>query len=103
MAGHRGPYSRYVLDDSVEVAQGESHRGKVLFEWLSNEDTMSLYEGVACTIDSEGHKALVQAIREARGEAKPYSVAGSLPLVRRMARAGFDLQLVGFGLMKVYH
>ena len=37
------------------------------------------------------------------GEAKPYSICGSLPLVRDLQRGGFDIQMTGFGLMKTYH
>ena len=37
------------------------------------------------------------------GAAKPYSIGGSLPLVRNMQRGGFDVQMVGFGLMSTYH
>jgi len=37
------------------------------------------------------------------GEAKPYSICGSLPLVRDLQRGGFDVQLIGFGLMSTYH
>jgi len=46
-----------------------------------------------------------QATTEVLGAAncRPYSVGGSLPLVRYMQREGFDLQLDGFGLMSTYH
>ena len=37
------------------------------------------------------------------GDAKPYSIGGSLPLVRNMQRCGFDEQMTGFGLMSTYH
>ena len=63
------------------------------------------YEGIACDPTSDAHKALVQATAEARGASncKPYSVSGSLPLVKMMQKQGFDLQLDGFGLMSTYH
>jgi len=38
-----------------------------------------------------------------RGEAKPYSIGGSLPLVRDLQRGGFDVQITGFGLLSTYH
>ena len=41
--------------------------------------------------------------RQVLGEAKPYSICGSLPLVRNMQRGGFDVQMTGFGLMSTYH
>lgn len=37
------------------------------------------------------------------GEAKPFSISGSLPLVRDLQRAGLDLTLTGFGKSSVYH
>ena len=36
-------------------------------------------------------------------DAKPYSIGGSLPLVRNMQRCGFDEKMTGFGLMSTYH
>ncbi len=60
-------------------------------------------EGIACDVDSDGHRALVDATRDVLGEAKPYSICGSLPLVRDLQRGGFDVQLIGFGLMSTYH
>merc|ERR1711865_3152 len=71
--------------------------------WKGDIDTMRSYEGIACSLDSPGHKALVQSVRETLGDVKPFSVNGSLPLVKAMQKSGFDLQLCGFGLMSVYH
>ena len=31
------------------------------------------------------------------------SICGSLPLVDTLKKAGFDIQLIGFGLSSVYH
>ena len=62
-----------------------------------------MLEGIACSTDSEGHHALVGATKDVLGEVKPYSIGGSLPLVRDLQRGGFDLQITGFGLMKTYH
>ncbi|KAL4129248.1 hypothetical protein PRIC2_005258 [Phytophthora ramorum] len=59
--------------------------------------------GIACSLDSIGYKALYSAISDVSGEAKPFSISGSLPLVRDMQRGGFDLTLVGFGKSSVYH
>jgi acetylornithine deacetylase len=99
----RGPYSKYQLDDSVEIQNGERRKAELVLKWSGDIDTFRSYEGIACSLDSPGHKALVQATRETLGSTSPFSVNGSLPLVRMMQKAGFDLQLVGFGLMKVYH
>jgi acetylornithine deacetylase/succinyl-diaminopimelate desuccinylase-like protein len=61
-------------------------------------------EGIACRIDSPGLKALQGAIEQVRGEAPaPFSVMGSLPLVRDLQREGCDVQITGFGDMAYYH
>lgn len=96
----RGSWSKYVLDPS---SGSEILRGKLELTWAGTATEAELYEGIACSLDSAGHKALVQATREVKGEAKPYSISGSLPLVRQMQRAGYDLQIDGFGLMSTYH
>lgn len=99
----RGQWSKFVLPESVEVQANEKRRGEVLLKWQTDIDTMKLYAGIACTLDSEGHKALVQSFRETHASVKPFSVNGSLPLVKMMQKQGFDIQLCGFGLMSVYH
>ena len=48
-------------------------------------------------------RSLSGAIAAVKGEVKPFSISGSLPLVRDLQRAGFDLTLVGFGKSSVYH
>ena len=60
-------------------------------------------EGIACDLNSPGLKAISDATLEVKGECKPYAITGSLPLVRQMQRAGFDIQITGFGLSKTYH
>ena len=85
----RGPVSKYAIEGfrgSLELTFGEG-----------------CLEGVACSLDSEGHAALVDATAAVLGEAKPYSICGSLPLVRDLQRGGFDVQMTGFGLMTSYH
>lgn len=99
----RGPWSKFVLADTVDIADNESRRGKVELKWAEGLDVFQLYAGVAVNLESDGHKALVQAIRETTASVKPFSVSGSLPLVKSMQRSGFDIQLCGFGLMSVYH
>jgi len=84
-----GPASKYEIDGC---------RGKLELSWGSGS-----MEGIACSLDSEGHKALVAATEAVLGEAKPYSICGSLPLVRDLQRAGFDVQMTGFGRMDAYH
>ncbi|TDH71732.1 hypothetical protein CCR75_007270 [Bremia lactucae] len=91
LEGHRGPVSKYALPD-------ENCKGKIELIFDKN-----YYEGIACSLDSIGYKALHAAITTVLGEAKPFSISGSLPLVRDMQRSGFDLTLVGFGKSSVYH
>lgn len=38
--------------------------------------------GVACDLDSRGYKVLYSATKEVIGHVKPYSLTGSLPLIR---------------------
>lgn len=75
---------------------------KLEFEWLSLGDPHG-FEGIACDIQSPSFHALNAAIQQVRGESVPFSINGSLPLVREMQRNGFDLQIIGFGLSKTYH
>ncbi|CAI5499020.1 unnamed protein product [Closterium sp. Naga37s-1] len=60
-------------------------------------------KGVACNLDSPGYHALVTATKEVMGECKPYSITGSLPLIRDLQEAGFDVQTMGYGVMATYH
>ena len=60
-------------------------------------------EGIACNLDSPGLSALTEAITKVKGKGEPYAICGSLPLVREMQAAGFDLQISGFGLSSTYH
>jgi acetylornithine deacetylase len=99
----RGPYSKFVLGEQVAVNDSELRRGKVELKWNGGMDTFKLYAGIACNLQSNGHKAMVQACRETHGTVKPYSINGSLPLVNMMHKQGFDIQLCGFGFMAVYH
>jgi acetylornithine deacetylase/succinyl-diaminopimelate desuccinylase-like protein len=64
-----------------------------------------LSEGIACQLDSPGLRALTRALTEVRGEAalQPYSMTGSLPLVRDLQKRGFDVQITGFGESRSYH
>jgi acetylornithine deacetylase/succinyl-diaminopimelate desuccinylase-like protein len=61
-------------------------------------------EGIACRLDSPGLQALKDAIQHVRGVAPtPFSLTGSLPLVRDLQRQGCDVQITGFGDMAYYH
>jgi len=88
---YHGPCSKYELPEkgitgSLELTWGKTH-----------------LTGVACSLESPGFTALCESIAAIKGEAKPYSICGSLPLVADLKDAGFDLQLTGFGLSSTYH
>lgn len=60
-------------------------------------------EGIACKLDSPGLSALRDSIRHVCGETNEYALTGSLPLVRSLQRAGFDVQICGFGVSSAFH
>jgi acetylornithine deacetylase len=64
----------------------------VELKWLTSGEN-----GVACKLDSKGYFALVKATEAVLGSAKPYSIGGSLPLIRDLQDAGFDVQISGYG------
>jgi acetylornithine deacetylase len=70
----------------------------VTLKWLGHP-----YKGVACNLSSLGYQALTEAIAKVRGAANPFSLTGSLPCIRDLQDAGFDVQVVGFGRMSTYH
>ena len=86
-----GPHSKYVLES-------ENVSGRVELKWLTGGEN-----GIACSLESVGHKALVEATLAVKGTVAPYSVSGSLPLVRDLQEKGYDIQLCGYGLAKKYH
>ncbi|CAM0944805.1 unnamed protein product [Alopecurus aequalis] len=87
----RGPVSKYVLPD-------ENLRGSL--ELSFDGDIMN---GVACNLESRGFQALCKATEEIVGHVEPYSITGSLPLIRELQDEGFDVQTAGYGLLKTYH
>ncbi|PIA39925.1 hypothetical protein AQUCO_02600400v1 [Aquilegia coerulea] len=89
--GTRGPVSKYVLPD-------ENLRGRLTISY--GEAPMT---GVACNLDSRGFHVLCKATKDVVGHVKPYSITGSLPLIRELQDEGFDVQTAGYGLMATYH
>lgn len=81
----RGPHSHYVLPD-------EGRQATVELTW-----TFEGENGIACNISSPGHKALLDATKDVLGSVLPYSIGGSLPLVRDLQEKGFDVQIAGYG------
>ncbi|GER35463.1 peptidase M20/M25/M40 family protein [Striga asiatica] len=86
----RGPVSKYVLPD-------EDLRGRLTITF--DEAT----SGVACNLESRGFHVLCKSTEEVVGHVKPYSITGSLPLIRELQDEGFDVQTSGYGLMATYH
>uniref|UniRef100_A0A1J3GDG8 Acetylornithine deacetylase n=1 Tax=Noccaea caerulescens TaxID=107243 RepID=A0A1J3GDG8_NOCCA len=86
----RGPVSKYVLPE-------ENLRGRLT---LSFDEASA---GVACNLDSRGFHVLCEATKEVVGHVKPYSITGTLPLIRDLQDEGFDVQITGYGLMDTYH
>jgi acetylornithine deacetylase len=85
----RGPCSKYEIPGQT---------GTVELTWGPE-----FMEGIACSLESEGYTALCDATKEVVGKCTPYSICGSLPLVRDLQRGGFDVQLTGYGLSSTYH
>ena len=70
------------------------------FAWLftlritiSFDEAMS---GVACNLDSRGFHVLCKATEDVVGHVKPYSITGSLPLIRELQVRDTYLSLVYF-------
>ncbi|KAI7743991.1 hypothetical protein M8C21_001758, partial [Ambrosia artemisiifolia] len=86
----RGPVSKYILPN-------EDLRGRIE---ISFDEASS---GVACNLESRGFHVLCQATKDVVGHVKPYSITGTLPLIRELQDEGFDVQTAGYGLMATYH
>lgn len=95
----RGPCSKYTLEgDDVDVK-----RGVLELKWSGDLAEVRSMEGIACNLKSPGLQAIIDATAKVKGKAAPYAITGSLPLVREMQAAGFDIQISGYGLSKTYH
>jgi len=73
-------------------------KGTVEFKWLGDP-----FRGVAVNLKSPGYKAIHDAVAKVCGEAKPFALTGSLPIIRDLQDAGYDVQITGFGRMDAYH
>lgn len=87
----RGPHSKYVVP-AMNI------KGKIELHWITEGDN-----GIACNINSSGYRALLEATKDVLGAVQPYSIGGSLPLVRELQDEGFDIQISGFGQSARYH
>ncbi|XP_065914109.1 acetylornithine deacetylase-like [Dysidea avara] len=93
VSGDRGPCSKY----EISTSEGD-FKGELEIFWEGE-----IYKGIACDLDSDGHKALDEATKAVIGSSEPFSSNGSLPLVGEMQEAGFDIQMCGYGHSSVYH
>jgi len=75
----------------------EKLRANVKLDWLGTP-----YKGVACDLKSPGYRALSQALQSVN-KCAPFSLTGSLPVIKDLQDAGFDVQVCGFGRMDAYH
>ena len=88
--GSHGPHSKYVLES------GEKVNVKLTFTFPGEN-------GIACNIESVGFKALKKATEDVLGKVVPYSIGGSLPLIRDLQEQGFDVHIAGYGFSNKYH
>jgi acetylornithine deacetylase len=83
-----GPDSRFVLPD-------EGLRGRLALSWGAGTS-----RGLACDLASPGYAAMRDAFVAVTGECEPMAITGTLPCIRDLQDAGFDVQTLGFGLMR---
>jgi len=88
-----GPASAYLVS-----SEDPPIRGKLELEWIGEGEN-----GIAVKLETEGNKALTEATKDVLGSVVPYSITGSLPLVRYLQDNDFDVQLVGYGKSSKYH
>ena len=86
-----GPDSKFVLP-------AEGLRGRLELSW--GEGTS---RGLACDLASPGYTAMRDAFTTVTGGCEPMAITGTLPCIRDLQDAGFDVQTLGFGLLKTYH
>jgi len=83
---HRGPHSKYSL------LPNEDKAGVLQLSWNGEGEN-----GIACDLTSIGFKVITEATLSVLGDAKPFSIGGSLPLVRELQEQGYDVQIAGYG------
>lgn len=90
-------------DSSDPMARFRTATGHVgRLEFLPKEHRT---HGIACDLNSPLLGAMTTALEKIRGKdsVRPWSMTGSLPLVRDLQRAGVDIQISGFGKSVGYH
>ena len=92
-----GPHSKYALPAEADGSSPGS-AGRVELRWVVEGEN-----GVACSLLSKGFRALKEATEAVLGFSRPYSIGGSLPLIRDLQDRGFDVQISGYGSSAKYH
>lgn len=102
--------------------EAEGLRGHLELVWGEG-----MSRGVACNLSSPGYAAMRDAFEKVSGSCKPMAITGTLPCacprygccsslaltraphsyaaagIADLQDAGFDVQTLGFGLMRTYH
>jgi len=95
LQGNHGPDSKFVLcDENNEVVE----KGVLELKFMCEP-----VQGIACSLDSKGFRALADATKKIVGEISPLADTGTLPLVADLKDAGFDVQTIGYGVEDAYH
>ncbi|KAL4373007.1 hypothetical protein AHAS_Ahas05G0038700 [Arachis hypogaea] len=87
----------YVDNINLNIHKLETRAIKASFAFFYNL-TLTFDEenyGIACDLNSKGYHVLSKAT-EVVGHVKPYSITGSLPLIRELQDEGFDVQTTGW-------
>ena len=74
-----------------------------MHSWFSSALCDYCFQGIAADLESPAFKHLNESTAEVLGESKPFSLTGSIPLAGDLQKAGFDVQLCGYGHSSVYH
>ena len=115
----RGPMSKYVLPEeglagSLELSWGEGFTQGLACDLSSTgralRKTQPAAPGALARPDAGSHPAwadryaaMRDAFTECTGGCEPMAITGSLPCIKDLQTAGFDVQTLGFGFMRTYH
>lgn len=89
---HDGEFTWQLINSNNNKDESKT---KVEFElkWLDN-----VYEGVKCDIDSIGYKMITASTKKINGTSGIRTVTNSIPWANELKKAGFDVQIIGFGI-----
>jgi acetylornithine deacetylase len=72
---------------------------EITFSWEKEEFSKPF----VANLDGIAYKFILQAMKDVRGKAEPFSALGSLPLLLELQQEGYSLVPIGFGRQKAYH